>query len=208
MFDTECSQSTSHPSPEEDLQYLGSVPMADLITSPALRNLTGMVAGTGLSTAPDWLKFKKGSVERYIPRGPISYGMTWNEIHAAGVAYGKEVVINGLTYTCRLLKGAGQDPTSGNIGPDEGEFNELFYAVCTSRPADYTGPKLASMSYSDLRLTVTRGFAVFCQETRDTTSTSRLRRNTTQGNIRTASFASQTYRHEDSGWWPVLERQL
>lgn len=194
------------PNGPEVLEYLGIIPAADLITAASLASLIGLSSGTRIDA--DWVKFKKGNRIRYVSKGPMRYGMSWQQIHAVTAVFGKQVTIGDKKYICRLLSGADTDPTNTNVAAAGGEFNELFYSICTMRDPSYTGPVLANILASNLGFTSANGFALFCKESRDITPTAKLRRNTVKGNIRTGSFADNTYLNNQSGWWPVLEEVI
>lgn len=187
----------------EVLEYLGVVLASNLITSSALAAYVGLTSGTRADS--DWIKFKRGSKVRYISKGPMRYGMSWNQLNAAGVVLGKTFNYGGKQYVCRLLQGAEIDPTESNVNDDDCEFNELFYSISTGRDPSYTGPRLEQLSATTLGFMSGNGFSIFCKESRIGSPTAKLRRNSTKGNIRTGSFAGDTYISNESGWWPVLE---
>jgi hypothetical protein len=185
------------------LSYQGTLAAEALITSASLVSLVGLTAGNAASHN-GWIHFKRGRKNFYLSMGARRSNITWKELDDRGLIFGREILIDGKRYNCRSMKGAGVNPTTGVIGANEGEFNELVYSICTSRPAAYTGPILANLGRVLLGFETTAGHMVFCQESRDG-SFGRLRRNTTRGNIATASFASETYRETGQGWWPLIE---
>ena len=61
--------------------------------------------GSNLTNQIDWLVFNDNGVEKLVPKKSLKYGMSWNNIDAAGLMDGsKTVTVDGKIYKIRLMK--------------------------------------------------------------------------------------------------------
>lgn len=201
--------------PTESVEFLGEVSASGFITGDALASAIGLTAGTAQHTDEPWLKFELDGKTLYVAKKPYRYNLSWNSIHARGAVFGtRTVVINGLTYKVRLLRGADVDPTpapSGYnpVGTSASEWDRLIYNVHNGvhTRANNTTPPGHWPLYSDVDLVVHntggKGSRSWCQETRVTATGQRVRRGGL--GVSYVDFVSASTAVSDHGWRPVLE---
>ncbi|MGK4040966.1 hypothetical protein AB0Y20_01595 [Heyndrickxia oleronia] len=198
--------------------YFGTVPASQLITGDNLAFQVGISVGTSQFSTTNWLKFAFQNKILFISMKPIRHSISWDNINAAGCVFGKNVIIDNLTYKVRLIKGALTDP-SKDADTDRGargsEWNALMLPIHQQSstgtwdyPA-YADPNVPDWGtrFTDVDL-VTRptggnGAYSWCQETTTSISTDRVIR----GVSGVSSLATYVSSIADSrfGWRPVLE---
>jgi hypothetical protein len=182
------------------LGYFGALTPAAFITGSALSALAGVAAGEVHSTTTDWLKFSLDGKVVYVPKAPIRRVLTWDQLNAAGVVFGKEVTFGGRRYKVRLMTGGDADPSS----VAGGEWNKLMYGVCTGRPAGTL--VLANFSNTELNVvTALKGNASICQE-KSKTSAEHIQRGFTDiKSYGALAFTGARGNGDNFGWRPLLE---
>ena len=198
--------------------YFGTVPASQLITGDNLAFQVGISVGTSQFSTTNWLKFAFQNKILFISMKPIRHSISWDNINTAGCVFGKNVIIDNLTYKVRLIKGALTDP-SKDADTDRGargsEWNALMLPIHQQSstgtwdyPA-YADPNVPDWGtrFTDVDL-VTRptggnGAYSWCQETTTSISTDRVIR----GVSGVSSLATYISSIADSrfGWRPVLE---
>lgn len=206
--------------PIESVEFLGEVPTNGFINGSELASAIGLTAGTAQFTNEPWLHFELDGKTLYVAKKPYRHKLSWDQIHARGAVFGtRTVVINGLTYKVRLLKGADVDPTpvtAGNfnpVGTHTSEWNRLIYAVHNGVHANANNqtPPGQWPLYSDtdlvLHYTVVSGGmgdASWCQETNMNNAAERVLRGFR--GVSYLFFNPSSYSIDDGrGWRPVLE---
>lgn len=113
--------------------YFGVVPMSELITGDSLASKIGLSAGTSqFSSTAGWLKFAYNGKIQFVARKPLRHSISWDNINSANAVYGdKTIVIDGLTYKVRLMRGANKDPASARSGSINhgSEWNKLMLPI-------------------------------------------------------------------------------
>ena len=198
--------------------FFGEVTSAELITGDALASEVGISAGTSQNSTAGWLKFALDDKILFVAKKPIRYTISWNNINAADCVYGnKTVVIGGLTYKVRLMKGALTDPSlydAADRGTIGSEWNRLMLPVHVNAPSSWAHPAYVAsptkdwgIDYTDEDLLThsTYGYGSFswCQEVSNTSASDRI--------LRGSSGVPYCYAGPSSsagvglGWRPVLE---
>lgn len=197
------------------VEFLGEVPVSELITGNALASAIGLKAGTAQHSNEPWLHFELDGKTLYVAKKPYRYNLSWNQIHACGAVFGTStVVINGLTYKVRLLTGADTDPTPAPSGYDpagthSSEWNRLIYNVHNGVHTSSGNPTPPGHwpLYSDRDLvvywSVGNGSWSWCQETRASNTNQRVQRG--NSGVSNLGFAGASNPGTPYGWRPVLE---
>jgi len=93
------------------------------------------IQGTGQNSTAGWLKFAWQNKILFVAKKPIRNSISWDAINTAKCVYGgagdKTIVIDGLTYKVRLLKGANKDPAGAYNGAicHNSEWNRLMLPI-------------------------------------------------------------------------------
>ena len=152
--------------------FYGEVLSSDFISGDALASAIGLSAGTGQFSNTEWLKFNSGGNIVMIPKKPIRYSVSWEDIYQVGAVYGDDTVgsnpsggnrlqdtvvtIDGFDYRVTLMRGASTDPVAGDpVGydiseSDGSEWNRLMYPIHSgvhtnsNNPNPHTDPDAAS----------------------------------------------------------------
>lgn len=198
--------------------FFGEVTAAELITGDALASEVGISAGTSQNSTAGWLKFALDDKILFVAKKPIRHTISWDNIDAADCVYGnKTVVIGGLTYKVRLMKGALTDPSlydTADRGAIGSEWNRLMLPIHVNAPSSWAYPDYVAsptkdwgIDYTDKDLlthnTYGDGSYSWCQEVRNTNASSRVGRGylgVSYSITGTSSNASASY-----GWRPCLE---
>lgn len=199
-------------------QFLGEVPVTDLINGDELASKIGLTTGTAQFSDEPWLKFmtREGKT-LYVAKKPFRHNLSWSSINNAGAVYGDSLVyINGRKYKVRLLKGANTDPTPNSNGYDPeqswgSEWNRLFYPLVpnpTNKPdSGISGEGIvfgswANYTEADLVVHSTggSGSSTWCQESAGSTRVYRGYQSATY-----RSLGTNTITGSSRGWRPVLE---
>lgn len=198
--------------------FFGEVTAAELITGDALASEVGISAGTSQNSTAGWLKFALDDKIIFVAKKPIRHTISWDNIDAADCVYGnKTVVIGGLTYKVRLMKGALTDPSlydTADRGAIGSEWNRLMLPIHVNAPSSWAYPGYVAsptkdwgIDYTDEDLlthnTYGDGSYSWCQEVRNTNASYRVVRGgsgVSFSNANTSSFAPATL-----GWRPCLE---
>lgn len=198
-------------------RFLGEVTPIQFIDGVTLANTLGITNGTVITSSGIWLRFLTGEGKTlYVAKQPFRQAISWNQLNERGVVFGDQsIVINGLTYKARLLKGAADNPVNGVTGTYDAEFtwgsewNRLFYPLVTNPmntptyPVSQEGIRYGSWAdYSeiDLKISISSGRYCWCQETGGSNRVYR-------GGMGVPHFGLQAASSDGSalGWRPVLE---
>lgn len=91
--------------------FFGEVSASELISGTDLASLVGISQGTSQHSTAGWLKFAWQGKILFVAKKAFRNSISWDHINSANAVYGdKSVVIDGLSYKIRLLKGANKDP--------------------------------------------------------------------------------------------------
>ncbi len=168
--------------PPPPSEFLGEVPVSELISGDALASLVGLTVGTEINSNEPWLKFYDAvdAKFKFIAKKPYRNEISTNQLNAVDLVYGKTITIGANQYICRLIKGANSDPYTEVYGVDPedvwgSEWNRLMYPICapTGNPEydvinDPTTPGLGAWANydqeSDLCLLNQFGRQTICQE--------------------------------------------
>lgn len=115
--------------------FFGEVSASELIAGDALAAQCGISQGTGQNSTAGWLKFAWQNKILFVAKKPIRNSISWDAINTAKCVYGgsgdKTIVVDGLTYKVRLLKGANKDPAGAYNGAicHNSEWNRLMLPI-------------------------------------------------------------------------------
>ena len=192
-----------------DTAFLGIVSSDSLFTGQQLSDTMGITEGTLYNNDCGWLHFYVGEnascnrprkpYEIFISKKTLRYGISWNHINSENGVEGKDVVANnGREYTCRLLTGKKSADSLDGMGS---EWDSLIYRVhndCVDNWVNMTNKDLG-MQYP-----IMPGAFTWCQEYINTVT--RVIRG--GDNVSTYTTGIYTSPYLDTGWRPVLIRQL
>lgn len=133
---------------KRELEFNGELTAAEFITGAEWASLAGFSAGALSNTDTAWIMMteKTGQV-KIFPKLIIRTGATWNQYNSAGLVTGREIIIHGKRYLSRMISSHPNWNIADN--PDD-EWNRLMYAIGSGRPSDYTGPRLAGYTPTEL----------------------------------------------------------
>lgn len=198
--------------------FFGEVASAELITGDALASEVGISAGTSQNSTAGWLKFALDGKILFVAKKPIRHTISWNNINAANCVYGgKTVVIGGLTYKVRLMKGAEVDPFNYEATDRDAigsEWNRLMLPIHVNAPSSWVYPAFVAsptkdwgIDYTDTDLvtasTAGDGSYSWCQETRSSDTARRVARG--GGGVSGSDAGASSTATASYGWRPVLE---
>ena len=112
--------------------FFGEVSASELISGDALASLVGISQGTSQNSTVGWLKFAWQGKILFVAKKTFRHSISWDHINSANAVYGsKSVVIDGLSYKIRLLKGANKDPAGAYNGAicHNSEWNRLMLPI-------------------------------------------------------------------------------
>lgn len=136
------------------VEYLGKV--NNIVTVEKLKELTGMSIGTYATGDITFLEFNVDGKQILVASRFAGYNMSWDYINSLGYVFGKNVVLNGIEYKCRLLTGG----TGNNSIADESEWKK-FIVDLTPNDSDsgwsYAPTFCQDSFYSDPSSCITRG---------------------------------------------------
>lgn len=150
--------------------YIGQVSGANFITYGGLSNLVGYSEGT-LYTDQGWLSFIYNGKLTRVAKGAVRYHITHAGLNALGLVSGKNVMINGESWTVRLIKGTDGTPfsTESNVKIANSEWNRLFYPIVNTptgvSPEGIVYGSQAKLSLTEIGMSGSAlGRATICQE--------------------------------------------
>lgn len=205
-------------------RFLGEVPSSGLITGNTLATRIGLTDGISQNSSAGWLKFLTGEGKTlYVAKLPLRRNVSWDQINARGAVFGTTtVVINGLTYKVRLLKGSVSNAVTDVSGYDPAntmgsEWNRLMYPlvpVVTGSSSIPTFPLSRDgilfggwADYTQVELALVHGGSegrfTWCQESVSGNSANRVYRG--GYSVSYISNRSRSAVTGESGWRPVLE---
>jgi hypothetical protein len=112
--------------------FFGEVSASELISGTDLASLVGISQGTSQNSTVGWLKFAWQGKILFVAKKAFRNSISWDHINSANAVYGdKSVVIDGLSYKIRLLKGANKDPAGAYSGAicHGSEWNRLMLPI-------------------------------------------------------------------------------
>ena len=112
--------------------FFGEVSASELISGTDLASLVGISQGTSQNSTAGWLKFAWQGKILFVAKKTFRHSISWDHINSANAVYGsKSVVIDGLSYKIRLLKGANKDPAGAYNGAicHNSEWNRLMLPI-------------------------------------------------------------------------------
>lgn len=163
------------------VEYLGKV--NNIVTVEKLKELTGITQGTFNTGDITFLKFSVDGEELFIADRGIAHTISWDHLNQKSCVSGKSIIIDDVTYKCRLVSGGNGDASI----VDESEWKRFIVDLV---PND-----------SDSHW---KGFNTICQETYyNSTSIFVNRGNST---VENSSTNDKTSLSPNGVWRPVLER--
>lgn len=205
-----------------------------LIDVSVLRPYDGLPAGdvADFETAPDmahwrigdtptdpthqlqWVCIQEQGHQLLISDRVLLMRISWDDLHAAGYVGGRTVSIDGHQYRCRLLTGGSRFRSTGDgFAGGWPVANEWDRYVSAEAPTDGlprpTAPDLdETLDEADLHSTHNAlwnwfGAVSWTQEPYESVETARCCRG--YRSARYFYLNTQSHRHEDIGWRPVLE---
>lgn len=194
--------------------YYGEYSATEVIGRVALCTMVNLTAGS-LTGSDRWFGVSLNGKRLLVAGNVIRRSVTWNNLNALGLIYGKEVSIKDTRFKCRSIKGLADGVTpvsvSGHNDPAThgSEWNRIIYHLVRRGGNDnFSSEGIStgdweSINSATLSINVTgdSARATFCQEL------------TTSGNVVTRGFYSassvdttiKTYAAREYGWRPVLE---
>lgn len=160
--------------------WFGEVSPSLLFNGDELALRAGLAsAGSVINVNTNWLKFAHKGKILFMPKLPIRYQVSWNQVLAAGCVYGNDsevpnplpsgavitpqgkiLEVNGDRFLVRLPKGAKTNPAvlvmvSNHIdvtngGADGSEWNDCMLSICNTVPASQTWGNLDNIPDYDL----------------------------------------------------------
>ncbi|WP_270943167.1 hypothetical protein [Romboutsia lituseburensis] len=162
------------------VEYLGKV--NNIVTVEKLKEITGMSIGTYATGDITFLEFNVDGKQILVASRFAGYNMPWDYINSLGYVFGKNIILNGIEYKCRLLTGG-----DGNTSvADESEWKKLIINLV---PNDSD----SGWSYAP----------TFCQDSYYGDSSRCITRGGTS--LTASNFISKAGSNNTS-WRPVLER--
>ncbi len=189
----------------KEVTFFGEVSAADLITGSALATLCGLTTGTNIAanSSAGWLKMGDpvDNKIKYLAKRPFRHSNSWTQLNAAGLIYGKEVTIKGKKFIVRAMTaGVG----SVSVVDMNAEWDRLWYAVCTGRHPDYTGPIVANYTLSQLAFVGSSGTAVEASQVWAPESGGGTNRVTRGRPLTLRNLVGQGQVNIQLGWRPML----
>lgn len=136
------------------VEYLGK--FSNIATAEKLKELTGMTIGTYATGDIPFLKFNIDGKEVLVASRWVGYNMSWDYINSLGYVFGKNIILNGIEYKCRLLTGG-----NGNSAiTDESEWKKLIVDLVPNDSDSwwsYAPTFCQDTYYNDSSRCVTRG---------------------------------------------------
>jgi len=210
--------------------FYGELTSASFITPTALATACGLTTGVMINNTTAWLKFLLDGKILFIPKLPIRYNTSWQDLYAKGVVYGDDtigafpfpttspitqntkVTIGGVQYRVRLIRGSNADPGTRSTTDDEpghigSEWNRLIYpiSVITKTPNNQIGPKFMDSPYAATALgfNSSTGSMTMCLETTNGTLTAVVVRGF--ASVTGSTYGNKAGMNDRGGWRPVLE---
>lgn len=138
-----------------DHGWYGEVTATDFISGDELAAEIGLTAGVSQHSDAGWLKFAYEGKVLYVAKRPFRRKISWSSLSAVDVVFGnKKILLNGRLYAVRLLKGRGDNLSSGPLDGFDvsithgSEWNRLMYHV-SGKPFQYSSNSLASEGISE-----------------------------------------------------------
>lgn len=200
---------------DSDPGGFGSV--GDIASFATLTDMTKWKVGntpTNDTQKLQWHKVQEGNKTLFICDRVILVNVSWDTLNAQGYVTGKQIIIDGQPYLCRLLKGganyrSGSDHYSGGTLPNEWDSyitNEQNIAgIPTPTAADLnTDPTAEDKSSVHNLFWNWAGVYSWCQEVAAPLSSIRVFR----GNVsaRHWNYRTSSSVYPVNGWRPVLEQ--
>lgn len=211
--------------------FFGEVAAADFINGADLASAVGISQGTLQNSTESWLKFAYKGKILFRPKKAIRHSISWDAINNAKCVYGDPgdttVVIGGLTYKVRLMRGGKPDNNPKVLSSaydgafnHESEWNRLMcqiheqainkgWAYPSNIESDIgilahnlgTGAN-GMYNDADLALVSVDGRFVWCQEIVNSAS---LRLFRGYYGVSSSGYSSSSDTATTRGWCPVLE---
>lgn len=162
--------------------FYGEVSAANLISGDDLASYLGLTAGTAQYSDAGWLKCVLGGRFLFVAKKNFRYGISWDQINAAGAIYGKKfIALGGNLYAIKLLTSP--------------EWDRIIQPL----HKDGILPRLYNYSDSDLQITGSGGYTW----TSTPSGSYRVQRGgSSVGDSGTNTPSNSLY---TLGWRPVLE---
>lgn len=168
----------------------------NLVTNTQLTNLMNMSVGALLDPEHTDIIFHKFAHKGrilLIPKRPVKYNISWDNIQSQNGVKGKVISIDGQMFLCRLLTGSRHYYTN-NITIDGGEWKELFVRFHINNGGVLTN--------DDIYITG-NGKRTWCQEVYSSGIGNRVTRGSET--VNEISAIDSTSVGVLAGWRPVLE---
>lgn len=180
--------------PPLESPFKGEVAQADFITFAALSALVGVTEGLVIHDASPWLKIVQNGTTYYWPKTSIRSSVLRETLNTKNLVTGNTtVVIGGLTYKVRLIKGRAA-ATSDVIG---GEWLDWVTKLIDGTWSNYTAANLVTGTGG-----TTSGEIVLTQEL---ASNGGWAANGYPNLLTTGWYQSPGSTNAAYGWRPVLE---
>ena len=199
--------------------FFGEVPASELWTGTELAKAVRITEGTVQFNATPWLKFAYQGRILFRPKKAFRHSISWDSIDNAGCVFGRTTVTkNKIEYKVRLMKGALTDPSkdqADDMGAQGSEWNQLMLPIhIQAKDKSWAYPAYVENSipywgidYTDEDLRTDNkygdGTCVWCQETPESRSSSRVYRG--DDDVSYSGWNDSSDSRARRGWAPVLE---
>lgn len=201
----------------DQIGYFGEVGSSEFISGSELAALCGVTGGVLVNDTVNWIKLAFNGNIQFIPKMSIRTNLSWTSLNNFGVVtptQNKLVVIKGVTYRVRLMRGANSSPYDGAIntlnppGSIGSEWNKLMYGLINTSATRTAleGPILADYTPTDMGLgTLSQlGACPIMQELISGTG-NHVQRNNGSGAVTGLYPYSTTTTDKNRAWRPVVE---
>lgn len=187
---------------------------ADFTAAPEMQHWQIGDTPDDLESQLRWVKVQDRGRTLLICDRVILFRVSWDDLDRAGFVNGRSISVNGSSYRCRLLTGGSRFrvESEGRAGgaPDDNEWDRWVVneALVPGLPSPTRGDlddavDLADRSGVHNRLWNWVGAHSWTQTPYENLSTARCCRGYHSANY--FYLNTQSHRHEDIGWRPVLE---
>ena len=180
--------------------YFGEVSANRFITGDALASELNLTGGISHYSDSDWFKVAIDNKIMFVPKKPLRYSVTAEQLNAVGAVMGVNIIIKGVTYMVRLIKGDVGGDYGRNPIQDDSEWGRIIYRLIEGVWGNYTQDDLVAYRINDTDSRLF-GSSTWCQE--EGISNTRIIR----GGISYRFFSAVAINnpHISVGWRPILE---
>jgi len=184
-----------------NLGYFGEFTADEVIHDPTLVSTLGLTAGTAQWNNEKWLGFSYRGRRLLVAKKPKRNFISWNDLNARGLIFGRDLVIKGLPAKCRVLTGGNGNPSTAAGG----EYSALIASVSESTNGEFAQFTAAALGMGPTHASENPGRVTICQETGVDPLNRVTRGSSGQGIMAYFNHHAATLANEATGWRPVIE---